>query len=172
MSLGESSARWPWNSSVRWQGIYLELHLHSRCHWLSIQLYLYFPPYFSCFLSIYCIISSARESWILLRRTQWCFDCGRSGCFLEPFQAKFNHFRISLHPSFSKVFVEWTMFLDSYLHEVVDIGEVVEGQHSTLMARNIISNSPSSQTSVGYGDLINVCSIQMSHQMPDHSWQE
>ena len=43
------------------------------------------------------------------------------------------------------------MFLYSYLHEVVDIGEVVEGLHPTLMARSTISHPLSTQASVGLG---------------------
>ena len=45
------------------------------------------------------------------------------------------------------------MFLDSYLHEIVDIGEVVEGLHPTLMARITISHPPSAQASFGLGRL-------------------
>ena len=45
------------------------------------------------------------------------------------------------------------MFLDSYLHEIVDIGEVVESLHSTLMTRITISHPPSAQASFGPGRL-------------------
>ena len=45
------------------------------------------------------------------------------------------------------------MFRDSYLHEIIDIGEVVEGLNPTLMARIIISHPPSAQASFGLGRL-------------------
>ena len=43
------------------------------------------------------------------------------------------------------------MFLDSYLHEIVAIGEVVEGLHPTLMARISISHPLSAEASFGLG---------------------
>ena len=58
-----------------------------------------------------------------------------------------NHFRISLHPRFTKFFMEWTMFIDSYLHEVVHIGEVIESLYPALVARITISHPPSAQSS-------------------------
>ena len=81
------------------------------------------------------------------------FRLWSKGLLSSSISRQFNHFRISLHPSFSKVFVEWAMILDRYIHEIVDIGEVVENLHPTLMARITISHPPSAQASFGLGRL-------------------
>ena len=65
---------------------------------------------------------------------------------LQPLEGKSNRFSVSLHPSFGKVFVEWTMFLDTFLHALVDSGEVVEGLYPALVARITIPHPPSAQT--------------------------
>ena len=130
-----------------------------------------FPSSFICIslsTSVALPAFTASSAVFVSRESCWeghnsCFDCGQRGCFIQPFQGKFNHSRISLHPSFSKVFVEWTMFLDSYLpawgswHRRSGWGSAPNTllkPHSDLAA------------------FINVCSIQMSHQLPHHSWQE
>ena len=64
---------------------------------------------------------------------------------LETFDGKSKRFSISLHPCLGKVFVEWTMFLDTFLHTLVDIGEVVEGVHPAFVARITIPHPPSAQ---------------------------
>ena len=79
-------------------------------------------------------------------------DCVRRGCFLQTIRGQVQSLRISFHQSFSKV-VDWTMFLESYLHEVIDIGEVFEGLHPTLMAIITISHPPSAQASFRLGRL-------------------
>jgi len=57
----------------------------------------------------------ARDKWALL---------------LEPLEGKFNCFSISLQLCFGMVSVEWSMFLYILLHALVDIAEVIEGEHS------------------------------------------
>ena len=47
--------------------------------------------------------------------------------------------------------MEWTIFIDSYLHEVVHIVEVIEGLYPALVARSTISHPSSAQSSFQFG---------------------
>ena len=109
VSLGESSSHSPWESFWVTTGPVPWTWLPS---WMSLTVHPVFSASPSHSLSIDCIICSACEScWE--GHKQVCLDPGQMD--YSP-KSKCNRFSISLHPCFGKVSVEWTMFLDTFLH--------------------------------------------------------
>ena len=87
---------------------------------------------------------------------------------------KFKCLCISLHQCLEQACVKWSIFTDVFLHLLVSIRYVIEGEHPAFLARKKLFlflpllNPPSDLAAI-----INFCSVQMSHRVPDiHGWSK
>jgi len=156
------------NLSEWWQCLYLWLDIHGQCHWLSTQLDLHLRLYFSCSVTIDWVCL-----WILLRKTLGtrCLDRCRMACFLqtilEQVQLPSSVFWQGLCMVWSIAYFPMSCSIRCLTSEK---WLRVSTQHLLLESRFLILPllSPPSDLAA----FINVCSVQMSHQVPDHSWLE
>ena len=177
VSQGESSSCWPWKSFGVMTGLLPSTWhpLYSRCHWLSIQVDLHLYPYFSCSLSIDWVTSCACEPvekdtsnslcriyWLVLLKPKMVQG---EVC---PNIDKFKCLCISLHQCLEQVCVNWSMFTDVLCHLLVNIREVTEGEHPAFVTRQkLFLILPLLSPPSDLAAFINVCSVQMSHHVPD-----